>query len=123
MPAAVQMNVRIDPDLKKRGDLIFARHGLSPSQAVRALYESITGPKQRSDEVLDTILERDAIRADAEAERKRKLDSIRRVQDSIRELKGITGNAPACSASEALSDKDLLEKAIFEHYSQKEMAE
>ena len=38
MPA-VQMNVRIDEETKARGDEVFARWGLTPSQVVRAVWE------------------------------------------------------------------------------------
>ena len=34
-----QMNVRIDAETKKQGDRALARIGLSPSEAVRALWE------------------------------------------------------------------------------------
>lgn len=37
--AAVQMNVRIDEELKERGDAVFARAGFTPSQVVRAAWE------------------------------------------------------------------------------------
>ena len=37
--AAVQMNVRIDEDVKARGDEVFARAGFTPSQVVRAVWE------------------------------------------------------------------------------------
>ncbi len=39
MAGAVQMNVRIDPALKQRGDAIFQKQGMTPSQAVRCLWE------------------------------------------------------------------------------------
>ena len=38
MPA-VQMNVRIDEETKARGDEVFARWGLTPSQVVRAVWK------------------------------------------------------------------------------------
>lgn len=38
-PPMVQMNVRIDAELKKQGDRALERVGLSPSEAVRALWE------------------------------------------------------------------------------------
>ena len=37
--AMIQMNTRIDDELKARGDEVFARFGLTPSQAVRAVWE------------------------------------------------------------------------------------
>lgn len=36
---AVQMNVRIDEETKRRGDEVFARAGFTPSQVVRAVWE------------------------------------------------------------------------------------
>ena len=35
----VQMNTRIDADLKQRGDEALKRAGFTPSQAIRALWE------------------------------------------------------------------------------------
>lgn len=40
MPSTVQLNTRIDPSLKARGDAVFARAGLSSSEVVRAVWES-----------------------------------------------------------------------------------
>lgn len=40
MAATVQLNTRIDPDLKRRGDAVFARAGLTSSQVVRAVWEA-----------------------------------------------------------------------------------
>lgn len=37
--ATAQLNVRIDPVLKKSGDSVLARHKLTPSDAVRALWD------------------------------------------------------------------------------------
>lgn len=36
---AVQMNTRLPKDLKSNGDLVLERHGITPSQAVRALWK------------------------------------------------------------------------------------
>ena len=39
MPVTVQLNTRIDPTLKERGDAVFARAGLTSSEVVRAVWE------------------------------------------------------------------------------------
>lgn len=39
MAATAQVNARIDPDLKSRGDAALASAGFTPTQAVRALWE------------------------------------------------------------------------------------
>lgn len=129
MPVAAQMNVRIDPDLKRRGDRVLAKRGLSPSQAVRAFYESVVGTKERSDEVLDAVLgcgPKHGAGAD-DSERARKLESIRKVQASVRMVAKSAGStsAPEAAAAEpfgeAAADKAMLEKVISEHYAQKGM--
>ncbi len=51
MPSTVQLNTRIDPVLKARGDAVFARAGLSSSEVVRAVWESAA----RTQEVPDCI--------------------------------------------------------------------
>ncbi len=38
MATAVQLNTRIDATLKQSGDAVFARYGINPSEAVRALW-------------------------------------------------------------------------------------
>lgn len=122
MSSAVQMNVRIDRDLKDQADRILAKHGISPSQAVRALYEGITGTKQRSDEVFDVVFQQRSKNSDIDAERASKLKSIRKVQESICDVDAAFF-AASIPVSEKMSDKDLLEEAIFEHYSSKDMLE
>jgi addiction module RelB/DinJ family antitoxin len=39
---SVQMNIRIDETLKARGDAVFDSHGITPSQAVRSLWEYVS---------------------------------------------------------------------------------
>lgn len=38
MAASVQLNTRIDPELKRRGDAVFVRAGLTSSEVVRAVW-------------------------------------------------------------------------------------
>ena len=51
MPSTVQLNTRIDPGLKARGDAVFTRAGLSSSEVVRAVWESAA----RTQEVPDCV--------------------------------------------------------------------
>lgn len=39
MPTTVQLNTRIAPELKRQGDAVFAREGLTSSEVVRAVWE------------------------------------------------------------------------------------
>lgn len=56
MPSTVQLNTRIQPELKRAGDAVFARAGLSSSEVVRALWEHAA----RTQEVPAFILESQA---------------------------------------------------------------
>ena len=54
MPSTVQLNTRIDPSLKARGDAVFARAGLRSSEVVRAVWESAARTQKVPDCVLST---------------------------------------------------------------------
>lgn len=60
MEATAQMNVRISPDLKKSGDDVLARNNISPSRAIRALYESLSAGDERAAEAIALIKGEDA---------------------------------------------------------------
>ena len=55
METVQQMNVRIGSDLKRRGDKVLARWGLSPSEGVRGFYDLITRGDKRSEEALAAV--------------------------------------------------------------------
>lgn len=63
MPATVQLNTRIDPVLKQRGDAVFARAGLTSSEVVRAVWETAA----RTQEVPECVLPK---KPDEELEKK-----------------------------------------------------
>jgi RHH-type rel operon transcriptional repressor/antitoxin RelB len=62
MPATVQLNTRIDPELKRRGDAVFARAGLTPSEVVRAVWQE-AADTQRVPECVMRTREEDPERA------------------------------------------------------------
>ncbi len=49
MVTTAQMNTRIDPDIKRRGDAVFARAGLTSSQVVRAVWKTAAETQQIPD--------------------------------------------------------------------------
>ncbi|MBQ9006773.1 MAG: type II toxin-antitoxin system RelB/DinJ family antitoxin [Atopobiaceae bacterium] len=49
MPSTVQLNTRIDPGLKARGDAVFARAGLTSSEVVRAVWEAAARTQELPD--------------------------------------------------------------------------
>ena len=67
MPSTVQLNPRIDPGLKARGDAVFARAGLTSSEVVRAVWEAAA----RTQELPDCV------RAATEAGRSAHSDAIK----------------------------------------------
>ena len=63
MPAAmdaVQMNVRIDRELKREGDAALATVGYTPSQAVRALWENAVRLRRNPDALRNYLAEQGA---------------------------------------------------------------
>lgn len=62
---AVQMNVRIDRELKREGDAALAAAGYTPSQAVRALWENAVALR-RDTETLKDYLSRQSPKSQAQ---------------------------------------------------------
>ena len=109
--AAVQMNVRIPSQLKSKGDAALASVGISPSEAVRGLWEKAAQRGEGLFQVVTLLNE--------PAQAKRGVDdpallgsSI--VDDALRELGiSISHNVPE------LSDEELLELAMSERLSER----
>ena len=58
----MQMNFRIDAELKRRGDERFARFGCTPSEAMRRLYEVAARYDDESEAALRAVIGPDAAR-------------------------------------------------------------
>ncbi len=50
-----QINARIDPELKKRGDAALSAAGISPTEAVRALWKLVSDNDSQSDAALAAL--------------------------------------------------------------------
>lgn len=74
-PAATQFNVRINEAIKHEGDRVFASIGLTPTKAVRALYEWAIRNKNHPEAVGNVL---DADRSDSPSEERRALLEIAR---------------------------------------------
>lgn len=103
--AAVQMNTRIDEDLKARGDEVFARYGLTTSQVVRAVWEYADEHGEPPDFMRPSTTE------EAEAEIRRKL-AIVQEGAHIWENFFINQGLPVPEPRKLTSD-DLLEDFYF----------
>ena len=53
--AATQMNVRIDSTLKREGDEALASAGISPTEAVRALWERVVLERRNPEKVREIV--------------------------------------------------------------------
>lgn len=54
-PTTVQLNTRIDAQVKRGGDVVFAREGLSPSEVVRGVWGYAAEHQEVPGEILDFI--------------------------------------------------------------------
>ena len=72
--AVVQMNVRLDAELKAKGDGVLERAGLTPTKAVRALWERLASCSDRPEKVTELLMPQERPSDESEdAERSRKL--------------------------------------------------
>ena len=76
--AVVQMNVRIDSQLKNAGDRVLERAGLSPTKAVRALWERLASFSDAPEKAVELLFPSEGGSVSSiEAERARKLKVAR----------------------------------------------
>lgn len=132
-PASVQMNVRLNPALKKRGDSALASMGYAPSDAVRAVWALANGGPKELDQ-LKELLDRGralGIRKEDTGEGT-SIDPLDRGWDlygaALRQV-GIAPSAalpnakPLIAASyAAANDEDLLEQALWERLEERGLA-
>lgn len=105
MAATAQLNVRLDPELKKAGDEALASIGLTPSQAIRALWE-------RAAERGEGLEKVEALATDAPSQNERPKNGIGefcKALDEHLEALGIDMSKPS-----GLSDDELMELAYID---------
>ena len=72
----MQMNFRIDAELKRRGDERFARFGCTPSEAMRRLYEVAARYDDESEAALQAVIGPETEEADAMSEGEKRARAI-----------------------------------------------
>lgn len=118
-----QMNIRIDSALKAEGDSVFASLGMSPSEAVRALYE--TAVRYRYDAAKLRLLlmgkgdEKDA-EPDVENPKLKLAREGRDIVENARKRLGISERAMREVAK--IPDRELLEEALYERLVERGLA-
>lgn len=117
---AVQMNIRIDGDMKSSGDRVLADVGYSPSMAVRALWSFLArneGNEQAVAQMLDSF-DFDA-NAERERARQRRLAAFERGSHMFEDALERAG-LHVSDETARMSAKDLMEFAYADRLDGKE---
>ena len=113
-----QINVRLDRELKEAGDRGLARRGISPSQAVRALWRVVGTDDKASQKACDVLLGLGADDVPSEAERQRfeALDSFENSRSAfLRKLASVGVDFSLCAP---MTEEEVLE-ARYEYLLEK----
>lgn len=116
--AAIQMNLRIDAELKERGDASFAAAGYSPTQAVRAFW-GFAAAHARDPQALRGLMRRvDENCALVHEGRKERVREAFASCDALREgLEGIIGGSRGIE--DGSSDRDVRGEAVLARWSER----
>ncbi len=96
----MQMNFRIDAELKRRGDERFARFGCTPSEAMRRLYEVAARYDDESEAALQAVIGPETEEADAMSEGEKRARAIDDFLASLQAQRVALGIPPAASPQE-----------------------
>ena len=96
----MQMNFRIDAELKRRGDERFARFGCTPSEAMRRLYEVAARYDDESEAALQAVIGPETEEADAMSEGEKRARAIDDFLASLQAQREALGISPAASPQE-----------------------
>ena len=110
MGRAVQMNVRIDDELKREGDAVLSQAGLTPSQAVRSLWRVIQGNRDNPKAIVE-MLDPDRVDDDV-ARREKRLAAIERGRHICDEFLLAHGIDSGVVDDDLPSDDELLEEDV-----------
>ncbi len=96
----MQMNFRIDAELKRRGDERFARFGCTPSEAMRRLYEVAARYDDESEAALRAVIGPETEEADAMSEGEKRAQAVTDFLASLQAQREALGIPPAASSQE-----------------------
>lgn len=96
----MQMNFRIDAELKRRGDERFARFGCTPSEALRRFYEVAARYDDESEAALQAVIGSETEEADAMSEGEKRARAIDDFLASLQAQREVLGIPPAASPQE-----------------------
>lgn len=117
--AAVQMNLRIDAEVKERGDAALSEAGYSPTQAVRALWMFAAAHAHEPQVVRDLLQQVEGERDPAREERiAAKRAALERVGDLREQLESVVGSLQTRQV-EPLPYKELRDDALAKHWQER----
>ena len=119
MTSTIQLNARLDRELKSSGDAALALIGLSPTQAVRALWEKAARRGKDLEEVADLLIP--SPRQDAAGGGSGQADDVVRQGWDLMEQAYASLGIDA-SVTRAYSDDDLREVALEERLAERGLA-
>lgn len=115
MPAT-QMNLRIDAQLKERGDAALAQVGYSPSRTVRVIWEFAAAHTHNPQAVKDLLQQVDTEQdTDRQARVETKLAALDRALNLQKKLESAVGAAHGVPVND-ISDRDLRGDALFSRW-------
>ena len=116
--ATAQINARISPELKRQGDAALAAAGITPTQAVRALWELAAEHAERPEIIEQALFPERAEQAASEAEqrRNRRLAAARRGPHIVEDAIAAAGIDTEANGASTMSYDELKELAYTERY-------
>ena len=114
----VQMNTRIDDQVKSAGDAAFAEAGYTPSQVVRAVWSFAERNRNDSSAISELLTKLRGEEVDAAEERKRRLKSLTRSESLVTSLleRNMLELPKACESKDYRTMRD---QALEERYIEK----
>ncbi len=109
----VQMNTRIDADLKRRGDEALERAGFTPSQAIRALWEYAANHTLDPQAIRRTLESEE----DALAREKREAEGHKAYEEGLALAKEASKKLGIpLSFDFEFDEQEMLEQALYERF-------
>lgn len=123
-PRMTQMNVRINAETKKQGDRALERIGLSPSEAVRALWEFAArhANEPASLQSLLAALEAEEDVASIDENQRNLAEEGWALVDSFRKINGLVCTVPEDDDERMAYYKQLREEAYWERLAERGLA-
>lgn len=118
-PKSSQMNIRMQESIKERGEKAFAHIGLTPSEAVRKLWDFAARHENDPKALQGLIAELDEVDTPEEAAQPSKLESLQEIDRMRENLYSELGIAPTPLSENDAERIAYYEKLTEQHYYEK----